>query len=941
MMRDFFRRTLAGAALLAAFCVPCLLWAQDGAQESFEEWALDTAKQRNLEFATLQELMLWARLGDALYDVTARFEKGDPEWWRHPSLQAADVTEDGKSLVLSVVGADSGLTIKLTEVVQRHGAEVLHTLSDREVEVVLPVGRLKDLGMDADVRSVRTRQPVVATAIKSAGWRATRAQWWQQAGRIDGGTDVRNPGFGPVKIAIVDYFDAAGLPELTRNGDAPADAGAAQPRSGQYKYYDLVPTPVTGRLRARPNDHGNQMLALAYRNAPGAAYYLIDADRSPAGIADALRFAQTLAPDIINLAVVSQIDRYPFSGPGPIQEAQRSAFSNGALVVAGAGNDGELGKHWSGRFMPVGITGQFLNWANDTATAAPHSGLALGSGFTALFNGVAVNSLGCFATTPRSAPPLDQFDAPPIDVSVGLPHGDPENYTLYLMQHIANANWRPVRGASDSRSASDSRRILRHFVDLTRDIVDPVTPQADHALHQPLPACPAGQARYGLAIFRRTVGNEPDPGPGNYINVFLVDNNARLQVGREQASLAESNLSETTVTVGAAVCAANTSINSDEGCVPASPASYSSQGPAVRNGMQPMNLEAPEYGDTYLTDQSYGFWLWGAVKPDFVAPSPTYNRAGASGGTSGATTMVTSMAALLLQRYRGFFNRNPTHLKYALMRLAERRDVDLPAVYARVSYYPGLRYEDTRASYKYGRGYLRLERESGISVRGQINHVRISSAGTPRPLRSSPMSDGVMRPPIDGSWTYWPAGSYSAVQIADPRYGNNLGPSPVLYFTQRGSSQPVYFPVLTPRFEFNTARDLISTQPPVGQEDQGAFVTDFRGGDESEQLVPREDAGGLPEVRENVLQRAGWFRFANMQFTRTPLISPNIGRSYTLLLRAARVDGSLLYNGRPDDMANNSADCPASECTFSGSTNNFNVCRADYRPPERDTCPID
>ncbi len=879
----------------------------------------NTAKLLGRDFESIEDLKLWGVLGDQLDRARIAYEKGEKGWAKFAGIPKEFI--EGDSIYLTISDSENSER-KLSDVVRSYGAIVMHELNDHEIELKLPVSQLAAIASVVEgVSLVHMTQNTAPTPA----WIGTNARWWQLTGRVtgDGG-----PGGSPVTIAIVDSFAPDYFRALESAGLIPRNTVITQ---------DLAPY-------SHDDDHGNIMLALMYEIAPKARYLLINSVPTAGGLSDAINAARSLQPDILSLSLISPIDRYSGSSnavPGPVMKAQNSAAGADILVVASAGNHGAAGAHWSGQFTSSTRYHGFLNWNTNTAVSPTGD---LGASDLPAVSNVAgeriVNDLGCLGASPGFRRPLKAY--------VGLPIPDSRYYNVVLMKYEASSRgWFPV--VSDG-VRDDSQRHFSYYLDPPNETVRGTVFSADI----PTTDCGAGFARYGLSITRTDAidGHRflNDDDPENYINVFYDGNGTNIglmQVYNTSASLGESNTSENVVTVGGAYCTAPM----NQGCPVDGTLAISGRGPAVRDAVKPLALPAE-----FLTSVSRDPMNLQAVKPDFVAPSPNFmGEMALQSGTSGSTAITAGMAALLLDRYP-MFRRNPSELKSALVRLAGR-SVGLQSTYVRLADSPSdPRYYETKASYRYGRGYLKLEKESYAQMRGRPNHVRLG-----RNMTSSPREAST----INGSQSYLEESRYPANMTENIRFGDGLGPTPTAYLVgdtggipqntadQIGYNQSyptrLLFPVLKPVFVFD----------PVSFGGAGrALGATFSNGNMSTQLMPSASIWVSSISQFN--QFAGYFRFPSLRFDTNPTASPNIGQGFSLTMRAVRRDGSPVptdstqatnaYNtalmaaqtrmrmdGTPIDPL--TLGCP--DCFVrQNNTADFNTCRVDYNPAAMDTCPI-
>ncbi|QQR79537.1 MAG: hypothetical protein IPJ69_09255 [Deltaproteobacteria bacterium] len=869
-----------------------------------------SAKSIGLKEKSDEETMLWGILGDQLLTALTAYENGDSDWAKAAHIPHDRVIED--RLILTAFDYDySGQKRDFHEVLTQHGAKILTDEDPRAFGIEVPISELRELSNHVARLAIAR---YLYTTAKSSSWGGTNADWWQLTGRVTG--SGRGGDGNPVTIAIVDMFDESQFPNLISRGLIPAGSVIAR---------NLDPSNVS--------DHGNLMLALAYEQAPEARYILINVGNTVDSGAQGIRAAISMNPDIINTSIGSFFDRKlghaPF--PGPTQASHEEAFNSGILTVASAGNQADPGMHWAGLFTRSTMYPKLLNWNTQTASIpildSPPGPLVDLAETSNVSGEVVVNDLGCLADS-------DSSDLP-ILIEAGFSNDHPSSYQLFLVKYIpSQRGWRTV--AYDGSGGMEITIRFIGFLNHTNDATSGNLIQANI----PSSNCATNQDRYGIVISSDIpISSGANPA---FISVFTT--HQPMRVFTTASSLVESSTWPQTVTVGAATCFAA----SNSPCPVQGPRSYSGRGPAVIAGRQPNDLNR-----NFLTLQSRKDSDVDAVKPDFVTPTAYLPFDSSDPSTSGAAAVTSGMAALLLDRYPQF-RRNPSELKAALMRLAER-SVGLQSIYARYSEDPNNpRYGEVRTSYKYGRGYLKLEKENTIYMRGRPNHVRLNQnmTSSPRTART-----------INGTETFLPASEYPPSNMSlIPRYADGIGPQPVFYLTGEtggvrvGASTPdtidtgaptrMLYPVLKPVVVFDPTS--------FGGTATGAR---FMGGTTSTQLFP--SSSRLSSSYLDTQKTAGYFSFPSLQFTANPTASPMIGQMYSLTMRAARRDGSLVPTGSTqatsdyntalsaaqarsmrDGTPINYLELGCSTCFVrQNTTATFNTCQAAYRPSLADTCP--
>ncbi|QQR79538.1 MAG: S8 family serine peptidase [Deltaproteobacteria bacterium] len=871
-----------------------------------------SAKSIGLKEKSDEETMLWGILGDQLLTALTAYENGDSDWAKAAHIPHDRVIED--RLILTAFDYDySGQKRDFHEVLTQHGAKILTDEDPRAFGIEVPISELRELSNHVERLAIADYEH---TTLFSAAWAGTNADWWQLTGRITG--SGRGGEGRPVTIAIVDNFDERQFPDLISRRLIPQGTRIAQ---------NFNPSIY--------NDHGNLMLALAYEQAPEARYILINIGNIAGSLAQGIRAAILMNPDIINTSLTSLIDRKvgPAAFPGPTQSLHEWASEYGILTVASAGNYASTGMHWSGDFIGSRQYRKLLNWNTQTASTAildsPPGPLVDLAETSHVSGEVVVNDLGCLADS-------DSRDVP-ILISVGISPDHSMDYDLLLVKYNpSERGWRTV--AYDNGGGINYSKRLISFSNHTTDVAFGNLIQADI----PTSACGINLGRYGIVISKSDTATSTSSEPA-YLNVFAVNNS--MKVYNSASSIAEGNSWPETVTVGAADCIAP----AGTACSVQGPTSYSSRGPTITFGRKPNDLNR-----NFLTLQSRSDLNSDAVKPDFVVPTPTLPFAPSVVlGTSGAAAIASGMTALLLDRYPQF-HRNPSELKAALIRLAER-SVGLQSIYARYSDdSSNPHYNETRASYKYGRGYLKLEKEISINMRGRPNHVRLNQNMTSSPITART---------INGTETFLPASEDPPANMSlIPRYADGIGPQPAFYLTGNaggvrvGASNPytmdtggptrMLYPVLKPVVVFDPAS--------FGGRATGAR---FMGGNTSTQLFPSDSRFSSSYL--DTLKTAGYFSFPSLQFTANPTASPMIGQMYSLTMRAARRDGSLVPTGSTQANQNfmdayqaaltrmmsdgtpiNYLELGCPTCYVpQNTTATFNTCQAGYRPSLADTCP--
>ncbi len=921
---------------------------EEAKREEYKKLVMHIAEKLGREGESWEDLELLGALGTQLEAGLKAYQAGEKDWAAQAGIPSKFVK--GDKLLVHVVGEEG--REGFAEAVRSTGAKVLYELSGNEIEAEVSMEDLE--GLARVVGKVNLPGEVRSEAFTGA-WGGTNARWWQLAGRVTGNG---GPGGRPIKIAIIDEFDPSQFRELETQG--------------------LIPVGTAINREFNPparSKHGNHMLALAYEIAPRAEFILINRSSEPSMgvVEEEINHAISLRADIINLSLSTPIDRknsVASPTPGWMMAAENRAAAAGILVVAAAGNHAVRGVHWSGNFIPSTSFPSYLDWNSNADTA-----VIRGPGVTPqdlpsrsqVTGERIVNDVGCMGANPQRG----------MGVSIGLPSRDSRLYFVEIRRYDPTRQSWIVVQTDFSPGATAILRTIDHSVNPFAPLPSSGGSPIRYEGTTPPTNCPAGQARYGISIERATgtayaASNHPE----NYINLFYYGNEtgaSALTIYNTASSLSESNTSPSVVTVGAAFCTVSPGREeSPEGCLVGDVTSYSSRGPVVRDGMKPT-----EWNRTYLTDASRDETSSSpnldAVKPDFVTASPPVTGENDfSGGTSSSTAITSGMAALLMDRYPDLRN-NVRDMRAALNRLSER-GVGNTSLYPRRSDDPNNRdYLETLANYKYGRGYLKLERENSVVMRGTPNHVRLNA-----PLTSSPALStlpGRMGSPSshNGSETYQTTVDPPTNAAAAYRYGDGMGPAVALYFNgvsglagirpnslltlrdgQAGAPTRLLFPVLKPYVEF--------TPTDFGGQGRAVGASMIRASVANHHTQPFPSAAEGPRKYLGTLRQAGYFIFDSISFTRNPWANPNIGQGYRLTLRAARRDGSLLATSSREALeqylaANIAAENRTSEIppgrdsadplTFGCPdcyigkilTSDFNVCSASYNPPEVETCP--
>ncbi|QQR79539.1 MAG: S8 family serine peptidase [Deltaproteobacteria bacterium] len=859
--------------------------------------------------------MLWGTLGDQLLAALTAYENGDANWAKAGHIPHDRVIED--RLILTAFDYDyEGQKRDFPALLTEHGAKVTPGLDPRAIEIELPISHLRELSQYVAGLEITG---YTYTAEKSAGWAGTNASWWHLTGHVTGngqGGDGR-----PVTIAIVDEFDSRLFPDLISRGLIPPGTTITD---------DLARAGVYG------SDHGNQMLQLLYEIAPQARFVLINMDNRFGSLGRGISAAIHLNPDIISTSVVNNLDRKlgQFkSYPGPVEEMHAKAYDSGILVIAAAGNTGAPGYHWSGFFVPSTRYPLLSNWNVQAATLPnPSEFVNVDLPETSHVTGeVVVNDMGCILSS-------DSSDIP-IRIDAGLSPETSKDYVVSLVKYIpSERGWRTVLPNTGYGVLYESKRFFS-YLNVPSETISGELIQSDI----PSTNCPTNSDRYGIVLEK--TAELSDREEATYLNLFTYYNTLRIY--NTAASLSESNTYRKSVTVGAAGCTAPVG----SGCPVQGPLPFSARGPAVERGLQPHELER-----TFLTLESRTDETAESVKPDFVAPAPPLRGSSSlDSGTSGATALTSGMAALLLDRYPYQFRRNPPELKAALLRLAER-SVGLQSTYVRFSENPNdPRYGEVRTSYKYGRGYLKLEKENTVYMRGRPNHVRLNQnmTSSPRTART-----------VNGTETFLPASESPPSMSLIYRFADGIGPQPVFYLTGEtggvrvGASTPDTIDTGVPtRMLYPVLKPVVVFDPTSFGGAAGARGAMFMGGTNSTQLFPSNLRFSSSYL--DAQKTAGYFSFPSLQFTANPTASPMIGQMFSLTMRAARRDGTLVPTDSTQATSDYNAALSAAQarmmrdgtpidylslgCTNcfvrQNTTATFNTCQMGYRPSLADTCP--
>ncbi len=893
---------------------------------------------------TLENLELLNVLGTQLERAITLYEKGDSKWAFNAGIPESSIRKG--RLFLNIVGHESD-GMPLTEIVSQEGGKVLYEISPQEVEAEVPVDVLSVLASKVGKISL-------AISIKdhahTGAWGATNARWWQLAGHVygDGG-----PGGRPIKIALVDRFDTTLLDQQKRNGLVPANS----------RLDWISGDSIEG------NTHGNRMLQLMYEIAPRAEYVLIQCGESRGSVVRAIDEAISMRPDVINLSLGSLVDRYngtSIASPGPLMRAQERAASAGILVVSAAGNAGDPGLHWSGNFISSLRDPSYLNWNSNTSTIfdprIPLSDQAARSSVNPNQQ-ILVNQIGCVSANPLV----------PLIIDVGLPSQDALNYFIEIRRYNFSRNgWEVLHISSPGSNQNNQRSIMESFNPAMPALPGSIIAVDDGGVPR---SCGANMASLGIAI-KRGAPSAFDSEPlqrGNYINLFYTPNgtSTNLSIYNTSATLDESNVSPTVVTVGAASCVTVPGEEETQrGCGVGQPMSYSSRGPAIRGGTRPDELTR-----SVLTAESRDEMMStlnpDAIKPDFVAPSPPVEGfPGISLGTSGATAITSATAALLMDRYPSL-RQDKRDLRAALNRLAAKSASG--TYYERRSSTPyTVEYYETLGSYKYGRGYFNLEREQEVYLRGRPNYAWLNASLTTSPKRSPRSTGGFMDSNLNGSESFQSSSMIPSSSSAY-RYGDGLGPAVALYFNKEeggglrlnstlpfpdGQAQTAtraLFPVLVPYIGFS--------EHPIGVSVAG-HASMVRPSVANTFTQPFPSTTASPRNYQEFLRQAGYFIFDRVSITRNRDGQPDTSGPFHLVLRAARRDGSLLPITRTQAIAEHVALQQRSEnrTTFEGesleditsplflgcpecfigerTTDQFYTCRPGYTPMPRDNCPL-
>lgn len=496
-----------------------------------------------------------------------------------------------------------------TDILQRHGAVLRHSMGATVQEAWIPLDRLRELAGEPSVviiRPARLVRPLIGSKT-SEGVAAGNANLWQTF-------PVAPPYDGTgIKIAMIDTYDNSKIASLQTSKDWPATA-----KLSCYDVKNIATNPpytpqscTSGTFGSSGGHHGNATMEIAYDVAPGAsflAYDTVTVGDWYNAILDAAHLNSSggtlgaVKANVISASLAAPLDGKGDGSalPGSIAQAAGFAKTQGVLVVNAAGNEQE--NHWGGLFKLSTTGSGFHTW----------------SGSNTIYNPYGDGTGGRYCIPDGDTIYVDLYWNHWTGTSPGLDH------TVYLYQDTSTtstANWFNVAFSSTPEGVNNS--LPQQSLQYT-------------ASGGATGGCPAHSASYAIAVTK----NVGVPASTNYNLQLFATTDDDIPINfRVASSSLDFPADSANVLSVAAIDVANTTTT------PLEP--FSSEGPVLASGggVPPNN----PLGDTNL-------------KPDLASfdnvTTVTYGAGGKDPplsttflGTSAATPHAAGMAALFMQKF--------------------------------------------------------------------------------------------------------------------------------------------------------------------------------------------------------------------------------------------------------------------------------------------------